>query len=83
MDEKIDLQYPDDVHKTTSGNDVIADDGLRVTNPRLAAIMVSNKPDPWGPGYIHLYFCCLLVFLCSTMNGESRAILHILDERQS
>ena len=46
MNDKIDLQYPDCISKTTSGDEIIAGDGLRVTNPRLAAIMVSNKVDP-------------------------------------
>jgi hypothetical protein len=32
---------------------------------------VGNKPDPWGRGHIQLYMLCVVVYLCSTMNGMS------------
>lgn len=38
---------------------------------RYLAIMTDHKPDPWGAGYRKLYLFCSLIFLCSTMNGES------------
>ncbi len=28
-------------------------------------------PNPWGSGHIQLYLVCAIVYLCSTMNGES------------
>jgi hypothetical protein len=34
------------------------------------AVMASNKPNPWGPGYKKLYCLAALIFLCSTMNGK-------------
>lgn len=36
-----------------------------------ATIMATHKPNPRGPGYIKLYLLSAVVFLCSTMNGES------------
>lgn len=37
----------------------------------FAAIMATNKPNPWGQGYIRLYLLSAIIFLCSTMNGAS------------
>lgn len=36
----------------------------------LADILQNDKPNPWSPGYLRLYLVCLLVYLCSTMNGN-------------
>jgi hypothetical protein len=30
-----------------------------------------SRPDAWGKGHIQLYILCAIVYLCSTMNGES------------
>lgn len=38
-----------------------------------ANIMAAQKPNPLGKGYIKLYLLSVVVFLCSTMNGESSA----------
>ncbi len=35
-----------------------------------ASIMANHKPDKFGLGYLRLYVICLLIFLCSTMNGK-------------
>lgn len=29
-----------------------------------------GAPNPWGRGHIQLYLCCMLIYLCSTMNGK-------------
>jgi hypothetical protein len=68
MDEKINNVHHEDVG--VSQNDVVEETTMKVQNPKLAAILQENKPDQWGSGYIHLYLCCGLIFLCSTMNGE-------------
>lgn len=39
-------------------------------NPDLASILANAKPNPWGKGYLRMYLCCALIFLCSTMNGK-------------
>jgi hypothetical protein len=36
----------------------------------FAAIMTSQRPNPYGPGYLKLYSIAGTVFLCSTMSGE-------------
>ena len=30
-----------------------------------------GAPSPWGRGHIELYVSCLIIYLCSTMNGTS------------
>jgi hypothetical protein len=51
-------------------NDVFAEDTVKVQNPKLAAILETHKPNPWGKGYLRLYAFSALLFLCSTMNGK-------------
>lgn len=29
-----------------------------------------GAPNPWGRGHIQLYLCCMIIYLCSTMNGN-------------
>lgn len=29
-----------------------------------------GAPNPWGRGHIQLYLSCMLIYLCSTMNGN-------------
>ena len=72
MDEKLDDSTTHhEMSKEISGQEVVAERNFSVLNPRLAAVIQEHKPNPWGRGYLHLYFCCALVFLCSTMNGQS------------
>ena len=40
-----------------------------VKNVSFETALGENKPNAWGRGYLQLYACCLLVYLCSTMNG--------------
>jgi hypothetical protein len=41
-------------------------EGLKETHE---SIMLSNKPNQWGSGYIRLYMLAACIFLNSTMNG--------------
>ena len=68
MNEKVE---PAEHYEPSSRQEVVvAERKLDVrTNPRLAAVLESNKPNPWGKGYVELYGICFLIFLCSTMNG--------------
>lgn len=51
--------------------EVVTEQKLSVSaDPHLAAILETNKPKQWGRGYPQLYFICIVVFLCSTMNGK-------------
>ena len=71
MDEKIDdSTRHNEISKERSGDEVVAEHKLSVLSPQLATVIQENKPNPWGRGYVHLYLCCALVFLCSTMNGQ-------------
>lgn len=38
----------------------------------LSNILKTSPVKTWGSGSLHLYAVCLLVYLCSTMNGLSR-----------
>ena len=42
---------------------------IKARNAEFAAAIGENKPNAWGPGYRWLYSYCLVVYLCSTMNG--------------
>jgi hypothetical protein len=35
----------------------------------LGSILKTHPINTWGAGSLHLYAICLLVYLCSTMNG--------------
>lgn len=37
----------------------------------LTTILKNQPINTWGRGSLHLYAVCLLVYLCSTMNGTS------------
>jgi hypothetical protein len=30
---------------------------------------IGGAPSPWGHGHLQLYGACILIYLCSTMNG--------------
>lgn len=56
-----------------AGVDEIREDN--VMNVDLAAALGPNKPDTWGKGHRKLYAMCLLVYLCSTMNGYDGSLM--------
>lgn len=31
--------------------------------------VLGGPPNPWGRGHLQLYGACLIIYLCSTMNG--------------
>lgn len=71
MDEKIEnISAHIEMAKERPGQEVVMERNFSVLNPRPATVIQEHKPNPWGRGYVHLYFCCALVFLCSTMNGQ-------------
>jgi hypothetical protein len=52
------------------GHEVIEHGKMQIVgSSRLAEALLISKPDPWGSGYLRMYLCCGLIFLCSTMNG--------------
>lgn len=43
---------------------------------------VGKPPNPWGKGARQLYMMCVLIYLCSTMNGNvHRPLLNQLSDR--
>lgn len=68
MDDKVESMHHHEA--ASSEQEVVAERKLSVTtNPHLEAILQTSKPNQWGSGYLQLYFICLLIFFCSTMNG--------------
>ena len=41
-----------------------------------------GAPNPWGSGHRRLYLACLVLYLCSTMNGEFEFTYYILPPSQ-
>ncbi|KAI5803064.1 sugar transporter [Geopyxis carbonaria] len=46
-----------------------------VANVEFASALGSNRPAPFGPGHRRLYAYCLLIYLCSTMNGYDGSLM--------
>jgi len=55
-------------HETASSTEVASHHAV------LTSILETNPVKTWGRGSLHLYAICLLVYLCSTMNGEPNPI---------
>lgn len=55
--------------ETSEPADVIQTEKVEALNLDLAKALEQSRPDPWSRGYIGLYCVCLLIYLCSTMNG--------------
>jgi hypothetical protein len=58
-------------HVEPQGKQVLQETTIQAHNATLAAILQESKPDPRGKGYIRLYCICGLIYLCSTMTGQS------------
>ena len=48
MEKSASLQHDEDV----LGKDILSETTVKVQNPKLAAILETHKPNPWGPGYL-------------------------------
>ncbi|CZR55595.1 related to transporter (major facilitator superfamily) [Phialocephala subalpina] len=48
---------------------------LEVANVDFAAAVTANKVSPWSKGSLKLYAFCVLVYLCSTMNGNDGSLM--------
>ncbi|KAL3487615.1 putative transporter [Aspergillus germanicus] len=47
---------------------------------------LGGTPNPWGRGHLKLYAACLIIYLCSTMNGYDGSLMgsiNVLPEYQS
>lgn len=45
---------------------------IKARNADFAAAVSENRPSAWGKGYLLLYGYCLILYLCSTMNGYGK-----------
>ena len=83
MDEKTAAADGQHIHfeHTTAAD--LADSGyaktkekdIKAANADYAAAVTENKPNPWGKGYLTLYGYCLVLYLCSTMNGYDGSLM--------
>lgn len=63
-------------HETSEGKDIAT--ALHNTTDRHAVLktILEQRPiSPWSKGAFHLYAVCLLVYLCSTMNGYDGSLM--------
>ena len=60
---------------TASGFEKKETKEIKARNAEFAAAIGENKPNPWGKGYISLYCYCLVLYLCSTMNGYDGSLM--------
>lgn len=54
---------------TASGCAKTQEKNIKARNAEFAAAISENRPNAWGRGYLTLYCHCLILYLCSTMNG--------------
>lgn len=50
---------------------VVHTEKFETLSPDLAKVLRENKPGAFSSGYIRMYLMCMLIYLCSTMNGQS------------
>jgi hypothetical protein len=69
------LQEKETSEQVKSSKHAVASEDMNAANADFAAALGQDPPSPWGRGHLALYGCCLIVYLCSTMNGQSREAL--------
>ncbi|KAK5447933.1 hypothetical protein LTS15_009432 [Exophiala xenobiotica] len=62
-------------HEIENTPTVVQEKEINVVNADFAAALADNPPSPWGKGHLALYGCCLVVYLCSTMNGYDGSLM--------
>ncbi|KAJ9633647.1 hypothetical protein H2204_006853 [Knufia peltigerae] len=71
----MDLDEKGDAREVTDPPAVIQEKEINVANVDFATALAENPPNPWGRGHLALYGCCLIVYLCSTMNGYDGSLM--------
>ncbi|OQV04538.1 hypothetical protein CLAIMM_09401 [Cladophialophora immunda] len=69
------LNEKETVHQLEDSKVTATDEEISAANAAFAAALGQNAPNPWGRGHIALYGCCLVVYLCSTMNGYDGSLM--------
>ncbi|KAK7892227.1 hypothetical protein LTR67_007323 [Exophiala xenobiotica] len=62
-------------HEIENTPTVVQEKEINVVNADFAAALADNPPSPWGKGHLALYGCCIVVYLCSTMNGYDGSLM--------
>jgi len=62
-------------HEIENTPTVVQEKEINVVNADFAAALADNPPSPWGRGHLALYGCCIVVYLCSTMNGYDGSLM--------
>ncbi|KIW37688.1 uncharacterized protein PV06_10322 [Exophiala oligosperma] len=71
----MDFDEKGDAREVTDPPAVIQEKEINVANVDFATALAENPPNPWGRGHLALYGCCLIVYLCSTMNGYDGSLM--------
>ena len=61
-------EYEHDEDGHTAASKALADP---IAGMETALDASGGAPNPWGRGHLQLYLCCLIIYLCSTMNGNA------------
>ncbi|KAL2862478.1 sugar porter family MFS transporter [Aspergillus lucknowensis] len=78
---RVDFDHQEDVAPAEKNDRDVQHDAIAVTFDVLG-----GRPDPWGRGHLQLYGACLIIYLCSTMNGYDGSLMgsiNVLPEYQS
>ncbi|KIX02965.1 uncharacterized protein Z518_06515 [Rhinocladiella mackenziei CBS 650.93] len=62
-------------HEVENAKTMIQDKELSVANADFAAALAHDAPSAWGKGHLALYGCCIVIYLCSTMNGYDGSLM--------
>lgn len=65
----------DEKNESVADADAVTVEDTKVINDAYATIMATQKPNPFGSGYIKLYLICGFCFLNSTMNGFDGSLM--------
>ncbi|KAJ9654909.1 hypothetical protein H2198_006091 [Neophaeococcomyces mojaviensis] len=65
------IEHLESPPKGSTKPDILTEKTIHAHNATLAAALTEDKQSPWSRGYFRLYAICLLVYLCSTMNGKA------------
>jgi len=69
MSTEKDLGATQHEHELNPMSEKIAEEQVVQGSEALAAALAKEAPQPWSGASFTLYFCCLVAFFCSTMNG--------------
>ncbi|ORY22178.1 general substrate transporter [Naematelia encephala] len=75
MDTMDDKAKSDFEHHELHGLDETIDSGKAINDVAAAIYDSGAAPNPWGRGHLQLYGMCIIIYLCSTMNGYDGSLM--------